>query len=64
MIMTRNKGMENLYGQMEEVTVVNGKMENNMEKEHMLPVLVKKNMENGKKEKESDGLDKEIESYR
>ena len=58
--MTRNKDTVNSYGQMGEATEENGIMENNMEKGHMWPVLDKKNTENGKKAKESDGLDKEI----
>ena len=41
-----------LYGQMEDATEVNGSMENNMEKEHMSHQMVRKNMENGRMEKE------------
>ena len=53
---TKKKGMENLIGRMEDATEESGSMENSMEKGLMLQVLDKKNTENGKKEKESDGL--------
>ena len=42
-------------GQMADATVVNGLMENSMEREPMFLARASKNMENGKKEKESDG---------
>lgn len=47
--------MENLFGLMEDVIEENGSMESNMEKEHISQVEVKKNMENGRKARESDG---------
>ena len=47
--------MENLFGQMEDVIEENGSMENNMEKEPILQVEVKRNMESGRKARESDG---------
>ena len=50
--MIRKKDMESLIGQMEDVTVENGLMVNNMEKGLMLLVLDKKNMVNGRMEKE------------
>jgi hypothetical protein len=45
----RKKAMENLFGPMEEVTEENGSMGNSTEKVHILPVWVKRNMENGEK---------------
>ena len=53
---TKKKDMENLIGRMVDATEESGLMENSMEKGLMLQVLDKKNTENGKKEKESDGL--------
>ena len=44
---------------MEDVTEANGKMENKMEKEHTFPVLDKKSMVNGNKERGLDGLAEE-----
>ena len=49
--------MVNLSGQMEDAIEVNGLMENNMEKEPISLVEVRRNMENGKKERELDGLE-------
>ena len=49
--------MENLFGLMEGHTRVTGLMVNNMEKESMLLPKELRSMENGKKEKESDGLE-------
>ena len=45
-----------LNGQMEESILVIGIKENNMEKESILMLKVKKNMENGNTARESDGL--------
>jgi len=42
---------------MEDAIEVNGLMENNMEKEPISPVEVRRNMENGKKDRELDGLE-------
>jgi hypothetical protein len=53
----KRRGMVNLSGQMEDAIEVNGLMENNMEKEHISPVEVRRNMENGKRERELDGLE-------
>ena len=47
--------MVNLSGQMEDAIEVNGLMENNMEKEPISPVEVRRNMENGKRERGLDG---------
>jgi|APCry1669189534_1035231.scaffolds.fasta_scaffold47648_1 hypothetical protein len=44
--------MGNLLGRMEGATEENGLMENNMEKALMLQVQARKNMENGKRERE------------
>ena len=49
--------MVNLSGQMEDAIEVNGLMENNMEKEPISLVEVRRNMENGKRERELDGLE-------
>jgi hypothetical protein len=49
---TKRKDMGNLLGQMEGVIEENGLMVNSMVKVHMLQVQVKKNMENGKRERE------------
>jgi hypothetical protein len=53
----KRRGMVNLSGQMEDAIEVNGLMENNMEKEPISPVEVRRNMENGKRERELDGLE-------
>jgi hypothetical protein len=47
--------MENSFGLMEDVIEENGSMENNMEKEPILQAEVKRNMESGRKARESDG---------
>ena len=52
MLKIRKEGMENSYGQMEDVIAVNGLMENNMVKGHMLLQTAKKNMVSGKMVKE------------
>jgi len=49
--------MANSSGQMVDAIEVNGLMENNMAKEHTSLAQAKRNMENGKMEKESDGLE-------
>ena len=49
--------MGNLLGLMEDATEENGLMENNMAKVHMLQARDKKNTENGKRERELDGLE-------
>ena len=49
---TKRKAMGNLLGRMEGATEENGLMENNMEKALMLQVQARKNMENGKRERE------------
>jgi len=56
--MIKNMDMENLYGQMDVYIKVNGKMENNMVKVYILIKMVLKEKENGKKEKELNGLKK------
>lgn len=48
----KRRAMENLSGQMGDVTEENGSMANNMEKELILQVEVRRNMENGRKAKE------------
>lgn len=50
MQMIKKEATVSSYGQMVDVTEVNGSMENSMEKEPMLPVQDKKSTENGKKE--------------
>jgi hypothetical protein len=50
--MIKRKDMVNLTGLMEDATGENGSMGNSTEKEPMLLVLAKKNMESGKKGKE------------
>ena len=52
---TKRRDMVSSSGQMEDATEVSGSMESSMAKEHTLPALVKKSMENGKMEKELDG---------
>lgn len=52
MQMTKNTAMENSFGQILAATKEIGKMGNKMVKEFILRVRAKKNMENGKKEKE------------
>lgn len=59
MKMIRNKAMENLYGQMADHIKETGSMANNMEKVSILLVKEMKNMVNGKKARESDGLEEE-----
>ena len=53
----KNKVMESFSGLMVGVTEVNGRMVNKMGRELTSQVLGKRNMVNGNKEKESDGLD-------
>lgn len=50
--MIKNMEMVNLLGPTEENTKDNGKMENNMEKVLILVLMVKKDKENGMKERE------------
>ena len=52
---TKRRDMASSSGQMEDATEVSGSTESSMAKEHTLPALVKKSMENGKMEKELDG---------
>ena len=59
MKMIRNKAMENLYGQMADHIKETGSMASNMEKVSTLLVKEMKNMVNGKKARESDGLEEE-----
>lgn len=59
MKMIRNKAMENLYGLMADHIKETGSMASNMEKVSTLLVKEMKNMVNGKKARESDGLEEE-----
>ena len=52
---TKRRAMENSCGQMAGVIEVSGLMANNTAREHTSLVLVKRNMENGKTARESDG---------
>jgi len=56
-LMIRSKDTESFCGRMADVTEVNGPMVNRMVKVLTFPVLAKKNMGNGNKERELDGLD-------
>jgi hypothetical protein len=55
----KRRAMENSSGRMGDVTEENGSMANNMEKEPILQVEVRRNMENGRKAKELDGLEED-----
>jgi hypothetical protein len=52
MLMIKKKDMESLIGPMGDVIVENGRMVSNTEKDLMLQVQDRKNMGNGKMEKE------------
>jgi hypothetical protein len=54
-LMIKNKEMENIYGLMEDIMKVNGKMENNMVEENMFYQMENKNKEYGIKEEGLNG---------
>ena len=59
-MMTKSKDMEYLLGQMVADMRDIGKMENNTAKVYIIQQRVKPNVENGKKAKELDGLQKQL----
>lgn len=54
-LMIKNKELENIYGLMEDIMKVNGKMENNMVEENMFYQMENKNKEYGIKVEELNG---------
>jgi hypothetical protein len=52
----KNKATENSFGQMADVIEGNGKMENNMVKDHTFQVRVLNDLENGEMAKLCNGL--------
>ena len=56
---TKRRAMGNFFGLTVDATEENGSMENSTAREHMSQAKVKKNTENGKRVRESDGSGEE-----